>query len=318
MLKWGFMRIMMADGDAGGSGGGEGAGDSEAGKGKGDTGAGKGDADTILGSGDGDGAGAGKGEGKGAGEGDKGAGKGEGDGKWSWGENVPGTGTVPPWLKTDKFKTVADQARGFTELETKIGPAAELIGAPDGDYKMPALPEGVEGEWDLDDAMLKTFQTTAKEMSLSQVAYDKVVQAIGSLLANETTAEEKKVSDALSELGTNVPERINQVKTYLTTMLGEDGYKTLRDAIGTDVQAYISLEALVAKASGDARLSLLPGQGGLGFTKADIEAERYKVYADGHALAGKIIYEHDDEHRAKVKGMYKELFPGEDHQTVGK
>lgn len=301
MFRWNFTRVMMPEGEGGGSGGGEGAGDSggEGGEGgKGDGGEGGG---TILDAG-----------GEGGGEGG-----GDGDGKWSWGENVPGTGTAPPWLKSDKFKTVADQARGFTELETKIGPAAELIGAPEGDYEMPKLPDGVEGEWDVDDAMFKTFSATAKEVGLSQAAFDKLATPIAKLLAEENAADEKAVSDSLAEIGTNVKERITQVKTYLTAELGEDGYNSLNDAVGTDVKAYLAMEKLVAMASGDARLADLPGMQGPGFTKADIETERYKVYPEGHRMAGQSVYEHDKEHRAKVKGMYKELFPGEDKQEVG-
>lgn len=310
MLKWIFSRVMMPAGEGGGNGGGEGAAGSSGEGGGAGAGEGAGEGGTILGSGDAGGSGDG-----GTGDGGTGA---PGDGKWNWGENVPGSGTVPPWLQADKYNSVAEQAKALPELVAKLGPAAELIGAPEGDYVMPGLPAGAEGEWDIDDAMLKTFMTTAKEMGLSQVAFDKVVQSIGSLLASETAAEEKKVSDALAELGTNTKERINQVKTYITAELGEDSYKSLEEAIGTDVKAYLALEALVAKSSGDARLSSLPGQGGPGFTKEDIDTERYKVYPDGHRLAGKSVYEHDADQRAKVKEMYKELFPGEDHQTVGK
>lgn len=300
MFRWISTPVMMAAGNGGGNGGGGGAGGSGNG-GSGDGNGGDGDGGgTILdaGTGDGDGDGGDKGE-------------------WSWGENVPGTGTVPPWLKADKFKTVSDQAKAFNDLETKIGPAAELIGAPKGDYEMPALPEGTTGEWDLEDPMLKTFKEIAKKKDLSQSLFNEVVSEFGLLLAKETAAEETAVTDALAAIGTNAAERITQVKMYLTKELGEEGYNELNDAIGTNVKAYLNLEALVAKAAGDAQLSHLPGKQGAGFTKEDIEAERYKTFPEGHPLAGKVQYEHDKEHRTKVDGMFKELFPGEDHQTVG-
>lgn len=305
MFQWIFTTLMAPANGDGGNGGNGGSGGNGNGDGDGGDG-GKGDAGkTILGSGGGDGDG---------GDGDGGAGE---EGEWSWGENVPGSGTIPPWLKSDKYKTVADQAKAATELETKLGPAAELIGAPEGDYEMPELPEGTEGEWDIDDAMLKAFNTIAKEMDLSQAAHKKIVQAMGLLLATERTAAEAKVSDALASLGTNSPARIEAVETYLRSIVSDDGYVALEDAIGTDVKAYLALETLVAKASGDAQLSSLRGKQGPGFSKADIEAERYKVYPDGHRLEGKTIYDLDKEHRAKVDGMWKELFPGEDITTVG-
>ncbi len=300
MFRWIFTRVMAPEGEGEGSGGGEGAGDTGD---KGDKGEGGGEGEggkTIL-----DAAAAGEGESS------------DDAGEWSWGENVPGTGTVPPWLNTDKFKTVSDQAKAHGELETKIGPAAELIGAPEGDYKMPDMPEGAEGEWDLADPMLKTFVEIAKKKDLSQSFFNEVVTEFGELLAKENAAEETAITDALAAIGTNAAERITQVKTYLTAELGEEGYNELNDAIGTNVKAYLNLEALVAKASGDAQLSSLPGKTGLGFTKQDIEAERYKVFPKGHPMAGKVQYEHDTEHRAKIDGMYKELHPGEDIQIVG-
>ena len=182
---------------------------------------------------------------------------------------------------------------------------------------MPGMPEGVDGEWDLKDPMLVTFKEIAKENDLSQGLFDKVVQKFGALLASETAAEEKAVSDALAELGTNSAQRIVAVRDYLIAELGQSGYDVLNDAIGTDVAAYQSLEKLAAKASGDAQLSSLPGKRGPGFTKADIEAEQFKVYPADHKMAGRTIYEHDKEHRAKVDGMWKELFPGEDKEVVG-
>ena len=303
MLQWMNTRVMAPDDNGGGAGGGTGADDGKGGEGKGGKGGEGEGGKTILDAGA-----------IGEGAGGEGGGK---EGDWSWGENVPGTGTIPPWLKTDKYKTVADQAKATPELEAKLGPAAELIGAPKDDYKMPDMPEGVEGEWDLKDPMLVTFTEIAKENDLSQGFFDRVVQKFGALLASENATEEKAVSDALAELGTNSAQRIEAVKNYLETTLGKDGYEVLNDAIGTDVAAYQSLEKLVALASNDAQLSLLPGKAGPAFTKSDIEAEQYKVYPEGHKLAGQRLYELDKEHRAKVDAMWKELFPGEDRQQVG-
>lgn len=308
MFRWIFTSLMAPANGDGGNGGNGGDGNGNGGSGNGDGSGDDGDAGkTIL-----DTAGAG-------GDGDAGA-AGDGDGKpgeWSWGEDVPGSGSVPPWLKTDKYKTVADQAKAAIELETKLGPAAEMLGAPEGDYEMPKLPEGVEGTWDAEDAMLKTFQETAKKKDISQALFNDIVQPFAQLLASEKAAEELAVSDALAELGTNSAARIEQVRDYMVASVGEDLYSELNDAIGTNVKAYQALEAVVAKASGDAQLSSLPGKTGPGFTKADIEAERYKAYPEGHKLAGKSMYEHDAEHRTKVQAMWKELFPGEDITTVG-
>ena len=237
-------------------------------------------------------------------------------GDWAWGDNLPGEGTAPPWFKGDKFKNVAEQAKAFPDLEAKIGPAAEMLGAPEGDYELPAMPEGVAGKWDAEDPMLSTFLKVAKETGLSQTAVNKIAGPMAGLLATETAANEERVSEALAKMGTNSAARIEQVDTYLTAELGQEHRNALNDAIGADVLAYQALEQLVAKASGDAQLSSLPGKQGPSFTKADILAEQYKVFPEGHNLASQKMYDHDKEHRAKVDGMWKELFPGEDTTIV--
>ena len=165
--------------------------------------------------------------------------------------------------------------------------------------------------------MLAKFLEVSKEAGLSQVAVNKIAGPMAMLLATETAAAEERVSEALAKMGTNSAERIAQVGTYLNAELGEERYTAINNAIGADVEAYLALEQLVAKDSGDAQLSSLPGKQGPGFTKEDIIAEQYKVFPEGHNLVGQHMYDHDKEHRAKVDGMWKELFPGEDVTLVG-
>ena len=314
-----FDILMSPEGDDHGAGNGDAgkAGDGDAGKaGAGEGDAGKaGDGGSILSSqksGDGD---AGK-----AGDSDAGAGKDEGagkDGVWSWGENVAGTGEVPPWFKADKYKDVAAQAQAASELEAKLGPAADLIGAPDGDYVLPDKIDGVEGEWDKKDPMLVAFQEVAKEQNLSQKLHDTIVAKMAGLLARENDAAGTTVAEALGELGPDHVQRIQQVETFLVSAIGQESFDAIDGAIGTDVKAYQALEKLAGLAGTDAQLSSLPGKRGVGFTQADIDTERYKVYPEGHKLAGKEVYVHDKEHRAKIDRMYKQLFPGEDIKVVG-
>lgn len=345
MFPWWTMmarRLAPADGDGADGGGGSGSGAGGDGSGGGDGGGNGGQAGAgggILSSGgsapaggqggtggaagaaggDGGEGGAG-GQGGQAGAGGEGgqppAGEGGTPPAWTWAENVPGTGERPDWFNADKYKSVAGQARAAAGLEAKLGTAAKMLGAPEGDYELPAMPEGVEGTWDTDDPLLKEWRGVAKELGLSQHAFGVVAQRMSKLLAAEQDADRRSIADALGELGPNVAERLNQVETFIKAKIGDQGFAALDAAIGTDVAGYQALEALLAQL-GDAQLSNLPGTSGLGFTKEDIDAERYKKYPEDHRLAGQIIYEHDKAHREKVDGMYKKLFPGEDVQQVG-
>lgn len=286
-----------------------------------------GSADGGAGAGQGQGAAAGASGGAGSSNGDQGQGAGQGQQQqqqqgqapaWSWAEGVAGQGDRPAWFKGDKFKSVAAQAEAYAGLETKLGPAAELIGAPqDGKYAVPALPQGMDGEVDESDPLLVGFSKVAADMGLSQKAYEKVVQHMRGVIVEQANAENARLSEAISQLGANLPARVSAVQTYVTQHLGAEAFKALDDAIGTNADAFQALEKLIQKAGGDAQLANEGGTGGLGFTKAEVEAERYKVFPEGHQLAGKRMYDHDAAHRQKVDGMWKKLFPGEDRQQVG-
>lgn len=309
-------------GGTGGSGGEGGQGDGGSGTGAGGEGA-SGNRNTLLGGGgnQGDGAGAG---GQGSGEGAAGAGDGgagetvTGTGEWYWSDGNKGEGEAPPWFKADKYKTVDAQARAAVELEQKLGPAAELIGAPEGGtYEIPAAPEGLSGQFDPEDPLLSGFQKVAGELNLSQAAHDKIVQYMGGVIAEQNAADEQKLSDALGALGENVDARVNAVDQYLQKTVGEEGYNALQQAIGNDPAAFRALEQIVGKAAGDAQLAGGTGVGGPAFTRADVEAEQYKVFPEGHKLAGQKMYDHDKAHRERVDTMWKQLYPGQDRQQVG-
>lgn len=327
--------LLSGDGDGSGSGDSGGGGGGQAGSGSGDAGNGdqggqgqgsimsRGQGDAGAG-GQGSGAGAsGAGEGgdQGQGNGQQGSGGGEGDQTWSWMEGMQGTGERPPWFKADKYKTVEAQARAAGELETKLGPAAELVGAPEGDYELPSLSdeqkEKLAGEFDAEDPLLKMLGETSKRLGLSQKAYNEIAVAGALTIAELNAADEQALADALTALGSNVDARVDAVNKAVETLVGADGRQAIDDAVGNNPQAFAALEKIVAKASGDAQLAGAGAGGGPAFTKADIEAEQFKVFPEGHHLAGKRMYDHDKEHRAKVDRMWKQLFPGEDRQEVG-
>lgn len=51
---------------------------------------------------------------------------------WSYNEGIDGEGEPPEWFKADKYKTVSEQAKAYTELESKFG---SFTGAPE-DYAL--------------------------------------------------------------------------------------------------------------------------------------------------------------------------------------
>jgi len=304
-----LLRLMAPAGSDGAAGGGSGSGDGAGasggdGSGQGDN---QGDAGTLLSSG----------QQQGQQGGQQGSSSGAGDKAWLWNEGVPGTGDRPDWYKADKYKSIAEQAAALPGLEAKLGPAAGFFGAPqDGNYKLPAMPEGVDGEWDPESPLTKGFIEFAKAEGFSQAGVDKLLGFYAKTMAAEQEASDVALADAMSQLGENIGTRIEAVRTYVTAKLGQEGFDALDKVLGTDVAAFQAFEKLIAGVANDPRLAASGGSAGLGFTRADIEREQYKTYEDG-PNKGKRVYEVDPEHRKKVDEMWRKLFPGDGHQFMG-
>lgn len=114
--------------------------------------------------------------------------------------DVTNTPDKPDYVLPEKFKTVTDLVKSYTELETKLGGS---FGAPE-EYKFNgdgAEPDGV-----------KLFKQVAKENNLSQDAFDKIVN---SYLSKE------------SEIVKSIQENIEKTKTEI----GKERITILRNKI---------------------------------------------------------------------------------------
>lgn len=209
-----------------------------------------------------------------------------GEGEFFLSEGIKGVGDMPEWYKADKYKSVAEQAKAYTELEKKFG---GFTGAPKDGY---ALVEGVEA----DDALWSELVEFGKNTNMSQSALN---QAWELLTAQEQAVEEVSIEAEMEKLGDNAVERVKVVEQYMKNNLDSDTYERLRYAVNS-AEAVELVEALV-KATAPAKLPIdgyvQPG----GITWPDIEAEMYKKNENGQLLRAV-----DRNHEAKIQRMMKE------------
>ena len=209
-----------------------------------------------------------------------------GEGEFFLSEGIKGVGDMPEWYKADKYKSVAEQAKAYTELEKKFG---GFTGAPKDGY---ALVEGVEA----DDALWSELVEFGKNTNMSQSALN---QAWELLTAQEQAVEEVSIEAEMEKLGDNAVERVKVVEQYMKNNLDSDTYERLRYAVNS-AEAVELVEALV-KATAPAKLPIdgyvQPG----GITWPDIEAEMYKKHENGQLLRAV-----DRNHEAKIQRMMKE------------
>lgn len=232
-------------------------------------------------------------------------------GAWGWNSDTPGEGDRPEYL-AEKYKTVEDQAKAYPELASKMGKYGNNFGAPEGDYEL-NLPEGVEGEFDTESPLLSAIQKEAKDMGLSQQAFDRL---LGTYIEHDLSmieSTEQLAERVASELGENGKQVISDTWQRLNQVLGPEDAKAL-DAVTGSAEAVKALNKLLQSEA------VLPAEGGkeLGqVTRDELRAMRFKKYPEGHPKEGREMYGDDPDHTAKVEGLYKELHPGEDRREVG-
>lgn len=210
-----------------------------------------------------------------------------GEGEFFLSDGIKGVGDQPEWYKADKYKSVAEQAKAYTELEKKFG---GFTGAPKDGY---SVVEGVESE----DALWQELVSFGEKTNMSQSAMNDAWELLS---AQDQAAEEVSMEVELQKLGDNGVERVKVVEQYMKNNLDGDTYERLRYAVNS-AEAVELIEALV-KSTAPAKLPIdgyiEPG----GITWSDIEAEMFKKHESGQMLRAV-----DPNHEAKVQRMMKEF-----------
>ena len=210
-----------------------------------------------------------------------------GEGEYFLSEGIKGVGEMPEWYKADKYKSVAEQAKAYTELEKKFG---GFTGAPKDGYE---LYEGVES----DDALWAELVEFGTKTNMSQSAMNEAWEL---LTAQEQAIEEVSIEAEMEKLGDNAVERVKVVEQYMKNNLDGDTYERLRYAVNS-AESVELVEALV-KATAPAKLPIdgyvQPG----GIEWADIEAEMFRKDENGNLLRSV-----DINHERKIQRMMKEF-----------
>lgn len=219
--------------------------------------------------------------------------------KWYYGENVPGTGDAPEWFKTDKYKTIEDQAKAYTDLEKRFG---AFVGAPkDGVYKV-NIPEGFKGEFDTAHPLFQELNTWAKESNFSQEAYDSVI----GMLTRYEASMVPDMAEIKKELGENADARLSSAAQWAKSNLTADEYAAFREAQTQSNAASVfkAFEALIAKTRQVALPTPgadVPGAAPTGI--AEIQAMQAKTNENGQRL-----YEIDPKYREQVEQKWREFY----------
>ena len=204
-------------------------------------------------------------------------------GEYFLADGIKGTGDAPEWLNTEKYKSVAEQAKGYAELSKRFG---GFKGAPKDGY---TPPEGVEA----DDALYQELEAFATKTNMNGDAF----QEAWELLSTQgEVAEEYNQEVELSKLGDNAQERIKTVEGFMKNNLDADTYEQARSLV-TNADT-IELVELLVKATAPTKLPLEGGTHPQGLTWSDVEHEMFKKDDNGNLLRST-----NSSHEQKIQKM---------------
>ncbi len=148
---------------------------------------------------------------------------------WFLDEGRPGMGERPDWLDS-KFKTAADLAKSYRELEKKVG-------TPPDEYDL-SKSKFLDGDYE----PIQDFLKLAKDKRVPKDVVDKMVESIDKYMDEFSIdyVEETK------KLGDNASERLTVLDNWAQANLSKESYEALTNNLKT-ANAIKALEELRSK-----------------------------------------------------------------------
>lgn len=159
---------------------------------------------------------------------------------WLWADGVEGNGDKPEFFKDGKYKSVAEQAKAYTELEKRFG---GFVGAPQEGYQL-AEELGVAS----DDPSINAVLDILKESNASNDFANKL---IGTYVEAQQAQAQAQIAKELELLGSNADYRINAIKEFAGVNLPSELQDTFQSMV-TTAKGVEVIEALMKKMQGSA------------------------------------------------------------------
>mgnify|MGYP001818369875 CR=1 FL=1 len=166
--------------------------------------------------------------------GEGGAGEGQPQ-PWNYAEGLAGEGERPEFF-LEKFKSVSDQAKAYTDLEKMFG---SFTGAPE---------EYGEVE-NANKFVASAIQNLGKDLNLNQEGYEKLVTEITTAINGaEELAYKEKLDEAVKSIP-NFERRQQQLQADVVKIMTPEQFSALDSAITTP-EGFNAVEALVQASKG--------------------------------------------------------------------
>lgn len=151
------------------------------------------------------------------------------DPTWWIDDGIPGVGDKPSWLG-EKFKTAADLAKSYHELEKRVG-------TPPDDYDF-ARSKSLDPDYEPFKEMLEL----AKTRRVPKDVMDKVIDSVDKYFNEFTTDQDEEIK----KLGEKAQERVQVIDNWAKANLSKESYEALSEKINT-ADAVKALEEIRSK-----------------------------------------------------------------------
>lgn len=208
-------------------------------------------------------------------------------------EGVEAQGEAPEWFKGEKYKTVADQAKAYANLEKMHGELTnkyKAFGDAPESYSV-NVPEGIN--INADDPVFQMAQEWSRENNLSQDGFNNLVDLYGQIEASQIKAAEEFAAEQQAQIE-NFDSRSQNINDYLSA----NGLDALAD-LATSKETLEALEKVLDMAG---KPSLNPA-GETVTAPTEEEINRLMFEKDEF---GQVIYNKSAERRQQVQAMIEQ------------
>jgi hypothetical protein len=226
---------------------------------------------------------------------------------WNYAEGVAGQGEKPEWFKGDKYSSIADQAKAYTDLESKFG---SFTGSPE-EFEINLSEELKEKgiEISSDDVLMEEARTFAKEANMSQKGFDDMINLYAMAKVAEGEAMEAHKQEELKALGNNAQTRIDNLNSWAQSNLPEDmmeGFQSMAMSAAA-VQTLEKLVAMTRNAPVNANDNSTPG----GITEEELKKMQFEKDDFGNRRI-----QTDPAFRKEFEKKAAQVWGAEDHRIV--
>lgn len=202
---------------------------------------------------------------------------------WYWDSNTPGQGDRPDFLP-DKYKSVADVAKAYKELEQRLGQAPN-------EYDFSKGESWIEPDYE----PFQHMADFAKQHHVPQAVMDKMLETVGLYLDEfKTDMNEEK-----AKLGEKASERLQVLNNWAKSNLSEKAFQVLSGSMRT-AEAIEALEEIRNKMM--SQNTMIPN-GNASATSAGVTMEEYRSELQANYQKYKTDPHYRKEMERKLEGI---------------